>query len=220
MYLLASNSPEITTRFEGPLRKKGQTTVVGSLAELWQDLARHPAKLILIDFGLLASGPQAEIAKTRQLTPDAKILVVAAGLSPEVELSLLGMGAAACCGAQLAEDTITRIINTVLDGGTWISSAALPLLLKGLGGLATTPAASRPGAAERLASLTPREGQIAELVASGASNKLIARQLDITDRTVKAHLSAIFQKLGVSDRLQLALYVTGSGLSRSGAAPP
>ena len=110
----------------------------------------------------------------------------------------------------------------MLDGGTWISSAALPLLLKGLGGLNAAPAANRPGAgiADRLASLTPREGQIAELVASGASNKLIARQLDITDRTVKAHLSAIFQKLGVSDRLQLALYVTGSGLSRPGTTPP
>lgn len=222
MYLLATNSPEITTSFEGVLRKKGATTVVGSLVELWQDLARHPAKLILIDFGLLAPGPQAEIARTKQLTPDAKVLIVAAGLSPEVELSLLGMGAAACCGAQLSEDTLTRIINTVLDGGTWISSAALPLLLKGLGGLNAAPAANRPGAgiAGRLGSLTPREGQIAELVAGGASNKLIARQLDITDRTVKAHLSAIFQKLGVSDRLQLALYVTGSGLSRSGTTPP
>jgi len=56
-------------------------------------------------------------------------------------------------------------------------------------------------------SLTPRERQIAELVGSGVSNKLIARELNITDRTVKAHLSAIFQKLGMQDRLRLALYI-------------
>lgn len=211
MYLLASNSPEITTSFQDVLRKKGATTVVGSLLDLQQSLARHPAQLILMDFGLLAADPQAEIARTRQLSPEAKVVIVAAELSPQGELSLLGAGAAACCGAQLTVDTITRIINTVLDGGTWLSSAALPLLLKGLGGLAAAaPAANRPEADNRLEELTPRERQIAEWVASGASNKLIARQLDISDRTVKAHLGAIFQKLGVSDRLQLALYVTGS----------
>ncbi len=217
MYLLATDSPEITTSFQGVLRKKGTTTVVGSLFDLRQTLAHHPAQLILIDFGLLVSDPKAEIARTKQLAPDAKVLIVATGLSPETELSLLGAGAAACCGAQLAVDTITRIIDTVLDGGTWLSSAALPLLLKGLGGLGVT---SRPGAGNRLGELTPRESQIAELVAGGASNKLIARQLDITDRTVKAHLGAIFQKLGVSDRLQLALYVIGAGPSRSGATAP
>jgi len=210
MYLLASNSPEITTSFQGVLRKKGATTVVGSLLDLQQSLERHPAQLILMDFGLLAADPQAEIATIRQISPEAKVVIVAAELSPQDELALLGAGAAACCGTQLAVDTITRIINTVLDGGTWLSSAALPLLLKGLGGLTTAPAANRPEVGKRLAELTPRERQIAELVASGASNKLIARQLDISDRTVKAHLGAIFQKLGVSDRLQLALYVTGS----------
>ncbi len=222
MYLLATDSPEITTSFQGVLRKKGTTTVVGSLFDLRQTLAHHPAQLILIDFGLLVSDPKAEITRTKQLTPDAKVLIVATGLSPETELSLLGAGAAACCGAQLTEDTITRIIDTVLDGGTWLSSAALPLLLKGLGGLNVTSAANRPGASgdNRLGSLTPRESQIAELVAGGASNKLIARQLDITDRTVKAHLGAIFQKLGVSDRLQLALYVIGAGPSRSGTTAP
>ncbi len=46
------------------------------------------------------------------------------------------------------------------------------------------------------------------MVAQGASNKHIARAMNISDRTVKAHLTAIFEKLGISDRLQLALYVT------------
>jgi two-component system nitrate/nitrite response regulator NarL len=49
------------------------------------------------------------------------------------------------------------------------------------------------------------------MVASGDSNKIIARKLNITDRTVKAHLTTVFQKLNVRDRLQLALYVNKNG---------
>ncbi|MBL8432557.1 MAG: helix-turn-helix transcriptional regulator, partial [Dechloromonas sp.] len=57
--------------------------------------------------------------------------------------------------------------------------------------------------------LSGRETQVARLVASGASNKEIADQLAITERTVKAHLTVIFEKLGVRDRLQLSLRING-----------
>ncbi len=60
--------------------------------------------------------------------------------------------------------------------------------------------------------LTPRERQIIRLIALGASNKEIARQLSITERTVKAHLTNVFQKLGLSTRLQLAIQVLSGGL--------
>ena len=57
--------------------------------------------------------------------------------------------------------------------------------------------------------LTAREQQIALQIGMGSSNKLIAQRLGITERTVKAHLGSVFAKLGVHDRLQLALLVTG-----------
>ena len=56
--------------------------------------------------------------------------------------------------------------------------------------------------------LTSRQLDVARLVGKGESNKAIARILGITDRTVKAHLTTIFDKLGVADRVHLALYVT------------
>ena len=59
------------------------------------------------------------------------------------------------------------------------------------------------------AALSDRETQVARLVSAGASNKEIAENLLITERTVKAHLSAVFEKLGVRDRLQLSLRVNG-----------
>jgi DNA-binding NarL/FixJ family response regulator len=62
--------------------------------------------------------------------------------------------------------------------------------------------------------LTPRERDIARLVSNGACNKNIARELNISERTVKAHLTTIFQKLGIADRLHLALYVSGNAEAR------
>ena len=63
----------------------------------------------------------------------------------------------------------------------------------------------KPAAIGRLAFLTGREHEIAALVGIGGTNKQIARQLDISERTVKAHLTEIFRKLGIADRLKLAL---------------
>ena len=72
------------------------------------------------------------------------------------------------------------------------------------------------GATGRFAILTPREIEIARLIGQGASNKRIARQLAITERTVKAHLTTIFRKTGVDDRVTLALLVSRAPL-RCGA---
>jgi len=63
-----------------------------------------------------------------------------------------------------------------------------------------------PDAAKRLTGLTRRERELVALVAAGASNKEIAERLSIAERTVKAHLTSIFRKLGVSSRLHLAVY--------------
>ena len=57
--------------------------------------------------------------------------------------------------------------------------------------------------------LTPRQREIARLISDGSSNKEIAARLNVAESTVKAHLTAIFRKLKVSDRLQLALFVWG-----------
>ncbi len=61
--------------------------------------------------------------------------------------------------------------------------------------------------------LTVREKEIARLLARGGSNKEIARKLEITERTVKAHVSSILEKLGVRDRLQVALRINGQILA-------
>jgi DNA-binding NarL/FixJ family response regulator len=68
---------------------------------------------------------------------------------------------------------------------------------------------------DKLKFLTPREREIVTLIVGGASNKEIGEALDISERTVKGHLSNVFQKLGVPDRLKLVRY-----LSEEGSIPP
>jgi DNA-binding NarL/FixJ family response regulator len=67
--------------------------------------------------------------------------------------------------------------------------------------------------------LTAREREIALQIGGGSSNRAIAQRLGITERTVKAHLGSVFAKLGVHDRLQLALLVTGR-MQHSGPTTP
>lgn len=212
MHLLVTDSFEIISRFRKPLLKKGPTTIVGSLSALLRGQSDDLPFLIVIDLTLPSIDFNTVILEAKKIAPAGRILVVGIEFSPAKEMSLLAMGVSGCCSNQIAEATIPRIIDIILDGGAWISHAVLPLLLQELQQRAVAaglPAQSVPVPVQ-LTGLTPRERQIAHLVSNGASNKLIARQLSITDRTVKSHLSAIFHKLGMPDRLQLAIYINSS----------
>lgn len=97
---------------------------------------------------------------------------------------------------------LEQIAQSVSLGGVWIGADLMRQLILGAQRF-TAPSSSSPKANLNL--LTSRERAVAELVAAGKTNKEVARALDITERTVKAHLGASFEKLGVRDRLQLAL---------------
>jgi two-component system NarL family response regulator len=86
----------------------------------------------------------------------------------------------------------------------------MPQLLDALGSDSEHETPTGRAMVGRLVYLTHREREIAALVAHGGSNKQIARRLAITERTVKAHLTEVFRKLGVADRLRLALLLVGT----------
>jgi len=73
---------------------------------------------------------------------------------------------------------------------------------------------AQPRAASAADDLTPREREVLELLARGLTNRLIARELDVTEKTVKTHVSNVLAKLGVTDRTQAALYAVREGLVR------
>ncbi len=123
-------------------------------------------------------------------------------------MQALGLGAAGCCNTHAAPEVLRQVALVVSNGGLWVGQTLLRKLVGAtshrLGQL--SPEAKNDDWA---ALLSEREEQVARLVAGGSSNREIAAQLAITERTVKAHLTAIFEKLGLRNRLQLSLRING-----------
>jgi DNA-binding NarL/FixJ family response regulator len=110
------------------------------------------------------------------------------------------------CNAHATPEVLRQAATVVSQGGLWIGEALMQRLIAVVDKI--TPAAKEKSD-EWAAPLTERERQVANTIAAGASNKEIARQLGITERTVKAHVGSILEKLQVRDRLQLALVIGG-----------
>jgi DNA-binding NarL/FixJ family response regulator len=136
------------------------------------------------------------------------IRVAAASSNPNDNeaMQALDAGCVAYCHAFSDASTLKQVRDVIEAGQVWIGKSLMQRLLHGVNRLVPKP--PTPDAAWR-EGLTLREIEIAILAANGASNQSIADQCAISERTVKAHLSAVFGKLIITDRLQLALRVHG-----------
>ena len=164
-----------------------------------EDLPRPGrGEVVLLDAGL-APAPEG-----LELLAQGRRLVLADPAPDEARgLAALAAGCFGYCHAYADPGLLRQILDVVAGGEVWVGRELLTRLLGSLG--ARLPQA---GTAWRT-NLTEREQAVAEWAAAGLSNKEIAARLDITVRTVKAHLSQIFAKLGVRDRLQLVVYMRG-----------
>ncbi|WP_153132887.1 response regulator transcription factor [Dechloromonas hortensis] len=128
--------------------------------------------------------------------------------SDAIVMKALEAGAAGCCNTHAAPEVLRQVALVVGNGGLWVGQS----LLRQLVGSTARTLGQRSREEKRddwAQLLSEREVQVARLVAGGASNKEVASQLSITERTVKAHLGAIFEKLSLRDRLQLSVRVNG-----------
>lgn len=149
------------------------------------------------------------VAPIRRRVGERPLIILADEPGEEDALAALGAGAAGYCNSHAAPEVLRQVATVVENGGLWVGQRLMQRLLAGTARL-MPPVAEGGGWA---ASLTEREREVAQAVAQGGSNKEIARQLDITERTIKAHVGAILEKLGARDRLQLSLIVNGIELS-------
>ena len=125
-----------------------------------------------------------------------------------IVMQALEAGAAGCCNTHAAPEVLRQVALVVGNGGLWVGQS----LLRQLVGSTARTLGQRSREEKRddwAQLLSEREVQVARRVAGGASNKEVASQLSITERTVKAHLGAIFEKLSLRDRLQLSVRVNG-----------
>ena len=124
---------------------------------------------------------------------------------PVQALTWLATGISAYFNSHMGRSHFTQMLDALSHGQAWfppeVMSAIVRTAVKGL-------ASQQPGSpGPEISCLTAREHEIARAVADGLRNKLIAQKLEITERTVKAHLTRIFQKTDTSDRLALALLI-------------
>lgn len=142
------------------------------------------------------------VRRLRAVAPHVPVVVLSNMPDDDEGLTALAAGASGYCSALTLPTVLRQVAEVVERGGLWVGPTLMRRLMQGL---AKTRTAKEP----TLDSLSQRERQVAEAVARGATNKEIARAMNVTERTVKAHLSGIFEKLGVRDRMQLALFVNG-----------
>ena len=119
-------------------------------------------------------------------------------------LAALSAQARGYCNSHAGAEVLIKVASVVTQGGLWIGEALMQRILAVQHLIQVPATATLP---DWRATLTAREVQVAQLAAAGARYKEIARELLITERTVKAHMGAIFDKLNLRDRLQLALLV-------------
>ncbi|UUZ49619.1 response regulator transcription factor [Massilia sp. B-10] len=145
---------------------------------------------------------QTQVAAVRAHCGALPIVVMSDTPDDDQALSALSAQARGYCNSHAGADILTKVASVVSQGGLWIGETLMHRLLAVQQHIRLPEAAARP---DWRAKLTAREVEVAELAASGTRYKEIARQLHITERTVKMHMAAILEKLGLRDRLQLAL---------------
>ncbi|MDP1657798.1 MAG: response regulator transcription factor [Methylotenera sp.] len=138
---------------------------------------------------------------------DAKIVILANMPNQAESIHALRLGAMGYCHAYIAPAVLKEIKAVITHGGLWLGQDILQSLIE----VSTKLIGNQPEYVDGLlAKLTSREKEVAVEAAKGLSNKEIARILNITERTVKAHLAKTFERLGAKDRLQLALMLNSN----------
>lgn len=208
LVLIAAPSAELRWQWSQGLGLRYAFHEVDEWHELDRGMTRHPA-ILLLDLALCPSGGTTEIPAIQRLSPLTKILALTGNPVQSEGIAALKAGAKGYCQRNVPPALMRKAVEMIQEGQVWMERTILPHLLEEL----TSPEEHRLQASAlapdaSLTRLTHREREVADMIASGASNREIAHRLHITEATVKAHLTAIFRKLGVSDRLQLGLYVT------------
>jgi len=138
----------------------------------------------------------------------ARVVVISLVESRKELLIALGAGGRGYIHALTAANNLKSVAITVSSGGFWLGSSLVQELVANAGVLAERQKIlDKPEQVPALTRLTAREREVCDLVATGLSNKEVARKIFVTERTVKAHLGAVFEKLQIRDRLQLALLI-------------
>lgn len=168
--------------------------------------------VIVLDLDLGGENAVESIPTLLRTAPETRILVLTGLRDPEVHRQAIRHGALGLVFKEKAVETLLQAITKVRAGEVWLEPTMIARVLGDLTRPQPAPQASEE--AIKIARLTEREREVITLVGEGLRNRHIAERLYISEATVRHHLTAIFAKLDISDRFELAIYAYQHGLAK------
>ena len=183
-----------------------QVYVAASAPDALELIAQHGApRVALVDFWLSDGSAACLVHSLQAECPDTRILAISADDRPVVWEAMRLRGAHGFVAKQQQPAEFNRAVTALLSGGTWFAS---PYVANG--DALDVEQGVTIDAAEL--GLTERQAEVAALILQGLPNKRIARALEVSESTVKEHVSGIFQRLGVQTRMEVVTLLRGRRL--------
>lgn len=168
---------------------------------LHEALTVQPADMLICEQSLLLDDQAEFMAELKRIAPNSRILIIGPQQPVSKQIEALKQGARGYFDQALSLEKLRTAIHLILQGEVWVERHLISELIDEIN---HTPKINEVHV-RAASSLSPKEKEVATLVSHGATNKMIAKKMNITERTVKAHLTTIFQKMNLPDRLSLAI---------------
>jgi DNA-binding NarL/FixJ family response regulator len=200
--LLCSANDTIIKRWEDLLGSGFDIEQVNTSSELRNRCKGNTFELILLHRPLVDTETFTEI---RRASPLSRIFLLSDLPNEEEGLAFLKLGIVGYANTYISPERLSEAVRVITGGAVWLGQKVMQRLILDSYTKAKEKAVS--DSEKKIGSLTKRELEIANLIAQGQSNLEIAANFDITERTVKAHLSSIYEKTKTGSRLNLALLI-------------
>jgi two-component system, NarL family, nitrate/nitrite response regulator NarL len=185
--------------------------MAGTRSEALEIVARETSDLIILDLELGGYSALSFIPQLREAAKNARVLVLTGLRDSETHQKAAELGAMGVVLKEDAADLLLKAIEKVYKGEAWLDRLTVGNLLWKLSNHEKEPLDPQK---KKISSLTERELQVIALIAEGLKNRQIAERLFISPTTVTHHLSSIYSKLGVTDRLELVVYAFANKLAK------
>src|ERR1700758_5770083 len=196
---------------EDDIRVVGQAE---TLAQTQSAVGKFSADVLIFEAALTPNPVEAVAEMLRQI-PQMKIVVVTPGPEEELTLDLFRRGAHGIVSREVEPELLVECLRKVIAGEPWLDSQGIHWVMQAFRNQSARPAGSRPKV-----QLTPKESLIVSCVTQGMKNKEIALRVGTTEQVVKNYLRKVYDKLGVADRLELALYCLNHHVVDNTKVPP
>lgn len=182
---------------EDDIRVVGQAE---TLAQTQSAVAKFSADVLILE-SALAPNPVESVSELLRQNPKLRVVVVTPGQDEELTLELFRRGAHGIVSREVEPELMVDCLRKVVGGECWLDTQGIRWVLEAYRNQNSRATGSRPKV-----QLTPKESLIVSCVTQGMKNKEIALRVGTTEQVVKNYLRKVYDKLGVADRLELALY--------------